>query len=279
MTGNHAPSVFTDEDRFLLLTFRIAWPKANADEVRTFIWTNSSGARLYTRAQVGDEETAFGLTRKRASTTAHQAFTPRNLLRRRLWWSLPPPLGVVGLPRPLLLDTDEAGLFLKYVNRPSGKAYVGVRVREPGPYGHTEKWTLILTVSPCGRKWFRFKKEAGTTTAVFNAHVRRVAVSLPDPLSVPPAGPSRTFMWDNLNSHLSAVVTNTVYAAGHTIMTRAPYRPCDGPIEYVFNQLQQELTKRLYLVKNDADLVREVTNIVMNITAAAIDNTFRHCGY
>jgi hypothetical protein len=54
----------------------------------------------------------FKLTGKQASTEAYQAFTPRNLLRAELFWSSPPPLGVVGVSQAKLIDVDECGISL-----------------------------------------------------------------------------------------------------------------------------------------------------------------------
>ncbi len=100
--------------------------------------------------------------------------------------------------------------------------------------------------------------------------------SLPSPHG-PIPGPVRTFLWDNLTSHHSPVVVNSVYAAGHRIVPRPPYRPCDGPIEYVFNQLEQRLKDKLYVIRSDVDLVHWVNIIVMNLSG--FDATFVHCGY
>ena len=47
---------------------------------------------------------------------------------------------------------------------------------------------------------------------------------------------------------------NTIHASGHDFIQRAPYNPRDGPIEYFFNMLPQELTHRMYKIKNDNDL-------------------------
>jgi len=93
-TGNHAPSVFTDEDRFLLLAHRFAFPKARPPEIAHAIATNSSVPQIYTSQQIADEEVAFSLTTKCGSTTANQAFTPLNMLRRHLFWTQPAPLGL-----------------------------------------------------------------------------------------------------------------------------------------------------------------------------------------
>lgn len=49
------------------------------------------------------------------------------------------------------------------------------------------------------------------------------------------------FTMDNLMTHKNPVVIQTILAAGHCIVYRAPYYPVDGPIKYVFNLIQQQL--------------------------------------
>ena len=61
-----------------------------------------------------------------------------------MFWILPPPIGILNVT--LTEFIDETAVFLETVNRSHGKAYIGARVREPGNYGHSEKWTLILAI-------------------------------------------------------------------------------------------------------------------------------------
>jgi hypothetical protein len=157
-------------------------------------------------------------------------------------------------------------------NRRHGKAPRGVRVRSRGPYGHGQKYTLIMAVSPCGARWYWMLKVKGTSTALFTAFVNHVLGSLPA------AGPAvRTLLWDNLSAHKSAAVWNAVTAAGHLCCARPPYRPADAPIEYMFNQLENELSARIHLLVNEAALVTQVGHIIGNLHG--IDATFQHCGY
>ena len=50
-------------------------------------------------------------------------------------------------------------------------------------------------------------------------------------------------------------------------MFRTPYRPVDEPIELVFDTYEGELRKRLFSIKNDADLVRETQDIIRSFGA------------
>lgn len=140
------------EHQFLMVLCRMLYPKASADEIIAFIMQHSVNPVEYTRGDISKREKELGFTRKVGSTTANQAMTPANLQRPHLFWNTNFPSGVVGTPRQRLIDIDEAGLWIEKSNRKHGKAPPGVRVREAGPYGHSEKWTLILGIDCAGRK-------------------------------------------------------------------------------------------------------------------------------
>ena len=77
----------------------------------------------------------------RGSTTAYQALLPRNLARIYVYWHSLYPAGIADIPKDDWIDFDEAAIFVKSCNRKSGKSFIGVRVREEGPYNHSEKYT------------------------------------------------------------------------------------------------------------------------------------------
>jgi hypothetical protein len=143
-------------------------------------------------------------------------------------------------------------MFKMYMNNHHGKSFKGVSFREPGLYGDREKWTLILAIDSTGKKVFTLRKVAGTSTEDFAVFVNKILASSMCPVG----GAPRTFMWDNLRSHKSARIINLVYNAGHRIVCRPPYRPQDGPIEYAFNMLEQELPHHLHTVTDDASFVQ-----------------------
>jgi len=101
MTGGHEASNMKNEHLMLLIAMRMAYPKATADEIRTFILTHASAGnvRLYSRQDISRAEIELGITCKVGSTTAYQALTPVNTLKRRMFWSLNYPLGVANVPR------------------------------------------------------------------------------------------------------------------------------------------------------------------------------------
>jgi hypothetical protein len=56
-----------------------------------------------------------------------------------------------------MIDFDEAAVFfLETANRSSGKAYINCRVCEHGPYGHSERWNMMLAVCAGGQDGLRW---------------------------------------------------------------------------------------------------------------------------
>ena len=239
--------------------------------------SHSSNPRVYERSMILRRDLDLNLTKKRGSTTAAQALTEKNVHRRIRYWTMPHPVGIHGTPRHELIDVDECGIWLGKANRTSGKAFKGCRVREPGPYGHGDKWTLVMAIDTTSVVHFTFSKVAGTTLERYNAFLDdTIALKLPSTLP-PVSGPCRTFIHDNLSAHLHPQCFNTITLGGHRVVARTPYSPMDGPIEYAFNQVGNELNKRLYSIKTEVDLVREVQNILSNL--GPFDTLFQHCGY
>ena len=179
--------------------------------------------------------------------------------------------GIVGIPRAFFLDLDECGIWLEKCNRKFGKAFAGVHVREPGPYGHAEKWTLIMAIDCSGRRWIRFGKFPGTTVEIFLEFINQILGTFPV------GGPQRTFLYDNLRAHLHPSVFNAITFAGHQVVARPPYRPEWGPIEFVFNQLGRELERRIHSIADEGDFYREVLSILTILNG--FDATFVRCGY
>ena len=142
MTGNRSRRSLVGYDQLLLCLCYHIWPHVQANEVAAFIHRNGGG--LYARPIIYCRCKELKLTRKRASTEAHQAYTPRNILRCQLFWSQPPPIGVHQTPRRLMIDFDECGLELQSCNRRHGMAFSGLRVRKRGNYSRDTKLTVIM---------------------------------------------------------------------------------------------------------------------------------------
>jgi transposase len=82
---------------------------------------------------------------------------------------------------------------------------------------------------------------------------------------------------DNLNSHHNALVTQLIYNAGHKLAFRAPYYAVDGPIEYVFNTLQNYLRINLPRITDNESLLHELDNAIASIYN--FERYFIHCGF
>ena len=114
--------------------------------------------------------------------------------------------------------------------------------------------------------------DVGTTTAVFKDYLDHDVID-----NFEPNEPPNTFLWDNLGSHKADEVAELVYSRGHHILCRPPYRPHDGPIEWVFDQLACELRLRWNVINCDRDLIREINNIFTNLRGC--DSTFQKLDY
>jgi hypothetical protein len=192
-----------------------------------------------------------------------------------MYWNLPYPYGISDIDIADLIDIDEAGIFLETVNRKYGKAFIGKKVRATGPYGHSTKWTLIMGISggPDNERWVSFLQKAGTTILDFADFIQRIVDSIPPGN----AHRRRCFIMDNLSSHTNAYIRQIVNAAGHRIVFRAPYYPVDGPIEFVFNTIEQALGSYFYTVRTDNELMQAVYTEIGKMETFV--PYFVNCGY
>ena len=235
----------------------------------------------------------LGLTRKVSSTEAKQASLPINLFKRDEFWTMPLPFEVNGCERRRLIDVDECGIELQRSNRKYGHSFSGVRVVKPGHYSRDTKLTIILAVEAGDpalppevrgstanpRRWLRILVKAGTTTLDFNDFLRFVCDDIADNHPVGMVGnQSRVFLWDNLTSHCSPIIHQTVEGEyGHLIVRRPPYKPLDAPIEYVFCSLVCELQTRTFHMNNLPQLIHAIQLVVTNLNG--FNATFNKLGY
>ena len=266
--GNKRATVLRGLDGFMLAFYRVVWPKATQAELNAMLFQSQLARgiqhpRFFTPSQITKSEDRVGISRKRGSTTAYQALLPRNVARRWAYWNLPYPFGIADIPKDDWIDFDEAAIFVETANRKIGKMRIGQRVREEGPYNHTEKFTLTFAISGDvnGERWVDFDWRSGTSINDTYEFILRILES------IGPGTPERRrcFTMDNLLSHVNPAVLNLIVAWGHRYVLRAPYYPVDGAVEYVFNTIQHELTIRLPLIKDSYDLRREINNIIANI--------------
>jgi hypothetical protein len=128
MTGNKAILELSGEYLLLLVIFKLIWPQANYFECIAFIANQTEDGKKFMEGDIGKALRRLGYTMKVTSTVAYQAFTERNLTRRRLFWTMPWPIGIHGIPRRLLIDADEFGLNLNDANRKYGSAPWGLQI-------------------------------------------------------------------------------------------------------------------------------------------------------
>ena len=90
-TGNARATVLRGHDLVLLSLYRMVFPKATAAEINTFLYRANFGNVdfcFYSSSQISEAEKRIGLTRKRSSTTAHQALLGINIQKRWNFWNL-----------------------------------------------------------------------------------------------------------------------------------------------------------------------------------------------
>jgi len=97
MTGGSERDALTGRDQLLLSVGLFIYPDSKADELAAFIYSN--GGDLDSRQMISSRMKELDLTKKICSTEAYQAFTAENRRKARYFWTMPPPLGVVGQQR------------------------------------------------------------------------------------------------------------------------------------------------------------------------------------
>jgi transposase len=289
------PRQLTGRDQLLLAIYITAYPDAEIEECAAYILNNGGG--LHSVSTICRRMQELRLTRKRASIEAFQAFLPRNILRRDQFFGMPPPLGVSGIQRRRLIDVDECSISIEQTNRKTGRSHTTIRLRKPGHYVKGKKLTVIFFLEPGDpslppnqdgsiqnpRRWFYTFEDGGTTSEIFSANVDLVLQSLE--ASNRPVDQHRVLLWDNLRSHLTNQVHQTVYARPSPnwfeFVARPPYMPKYGPSEYAFAELGHRLRQNCQNDWTYATLRQEV-NQILGATigrGGSFDALFQHCGY
>jgi len=274
MNGNKRSSVLTGRMRFLLVFYRILFPKCTAAELNTYLYNNTppeQEQRFYSGSQISRAEDDSGLTRMRGATTARQANLPQNIAKFDQYKNENYPYGVADSNREDWIDWDECAIFLESADRSNGKVFIGKDMNEERPYGHSQKYTLTMAIggNQEGDRWLDFQVKAGTTVYDTVAFLQHIIADIPNP-------DQRTFLCDNLSAHKHHIVRHLIHTNGHRMIYRPPYHPREGPIEYIFNRLEHELSIRLHEIKNAVDLQRAIYDIVRRILE--FQNYFAHCG-
>ena len=261
-----------------LALYRIVFPKATQAECRAHLYNLDSTVDPYSNSQLYRAEKLLGLTRKAASTTADQAYTAANLMKRDLYWSEPPPVGVAGVETRDMIDLDEAGYKLEHQNRSFGKCVTALRVDQRGVYMRGRKLTVLLAISGdpvLAMRWWRCWTDGGTTLERFQDFMELILGDLHQ--NPQTTGRSFVFTMDNLNVHKHAAIVNMIAGAGHRLVYRAPYWPVDGAIEYVFNTIQTRLKVFFDQLTTTPELENRINLIIGSIPS--FHRYFLHVGF
>ena len=284
MNGNRDATVLKGHQLMMLSLFRLSYPKATAAEANAFLFTSTAPGeqpRFYSDSQITEAENNLGLSRKKASTTAYQASLPINLARRWSFWNAPYPFGIAGTSRSTIIDFDEAAIFIESTNRGYGKCFLSTRAREEGPYNHSQKYTITGAIrgGVQGGCWVDVALRTGTSVVDTHDFIQNIIQQIGQG-GVNAAGinNTHTFICDNLTAHHNPLIHLLINNNQHRLVFRAPYYPVDGPIEYFFNTIQQQLTLELYRVRTPQQLRQAIIDICQR-TSGRFDNYFAHCGY
>ena len=109
-SGNKFSQKLDGLDLILLALYRSIYPKASIAEVNAFLYKANFGNpsfSFYSPSQILRAEALIGLSRKKGSTTAYQAFYPVNLRKRWNYWNMAFPIGIADIPRRCVIDLDE----------------------------------------------------------------------------------------------------------------------------------------------------------------------------
>jgi hypothetical protein len=250
-TGNIRSVVLKGTMLLSLAMWRVIWPRGTHAEANVWLFHSNGQTRFYQPSQISLAEDSLGLTIKRASVQARQSMNAINIQLRWNYWYLPCPFGIANIPRWRLIDIDEAALFVELSNRSRGKCSIVRRVRDIGPYGHSEKLNILVAITgedaapgQSAHRWADTWRDGGTTIVRFIAFIARI---LQD---IGPGTPQNfhVFTMDNLNTHRNLLVQQMIHAAGHRCVFRAPYYPVDSPIEHLFNSIQVDLSLAMYRI-------------------------------
>ena len=135
--GNARATVLRYHNLVMLTFYRVMFPKCSAAEINAFLLRVNFGDpffRFYTSSQITYAEQRIGMTRKRGSTTAFQAYLTINLQKRWAYWNLPYPYGIADIRWEDLVNLDECGVYVETADKVIGKSYVGSQVQQAGNY-------------------------------------------------------------------------------------------------------------------------------------------------
>ena len=147
MTDGKQTQAMVGHHRFLLAIFKKIYPQAKHSHSATFIAIHSHDHCVFTDNVISKALRDTNMTRKRASTTDFQAFTPINLKRHYNFWHRSFPAGIADVLQKYLLDAYEMGIIISDICASYGHAVNNCWVQKLGNYGRGQfKITLIMAI-------------------------------------------------------------------------------------------------------------------------------------
>ena len=183
-TGNKGTTSMNGLHLLLLALFKLIYPQATNGECAVFIALESMDSRVFTDNEISKGLRKLHMTKKKSSTTAYQAFTPRNIYLHNCFWSYNFPAGVANVKRRILADADEMAFTIGVASTSYGHAVKGLRVRKCGNYGRgRKKITVTMIIEPGNpdipaselgslekpRIWYRVSTDRGTSTEAYKS--------------------------------------------------------------------------------------------------------------
>ena len=120
-------------------------PDATCDEIAAHLY--NEGGEIYSNQTISKRLKELDITQKIASVEAYQAQAEAVQRHVYAFWNHPPPFGICGIPRRMLINVDEFGVSIERCNRKKGWALKVFPVRKDGHYGHVKRSPSFLPLS------------------------------------------------------------------------------------------------------------------------------------
>lgn len=149
-----------------------------------------------------------------------------------------------------------------------GWAQKGQRLRGFAPHGHWNTMTFIAALR-CDRLTAPCVIDGPINGDWFRAYV--------DQILLPTLKPGDIVIMDNLGSHKSKAVRDSIKSAGARLWFLPPYSPDLNPIEQTFAKIKHWM--RMAQKRTIEDTWKHVGKLVSNFKPAECQNFIRHTGY
>jgi transposase len=173
----------------------------------------------------------------------------------------------MGLEPHRLVFVDETGTTTK-MTRLRGRCRKGRRLKSKAPFGHWKTQTFVAGLRCYGL----------TAPFVVDRPMnRRIFETWVETQLAPTLDPGDVVILDNLSSHKSPKVEETIRARGAWILFLPPYSPDLNPIEMAFSKLKAHL--RAKAVRTIDELWKAIGDICSMFSAHECQNYFKAAGY